>query len=292
MNKIYAINICFIFLFILPIPNTSAQEILSEDNKWYVLDTYYHVSKIYRLVGDTIMQNYTYKKLFIEDEENPAILSAQNLFFRNEEDRVYVIDENLEEQLLYDFSLSIGDTLNYLDCFIEVLSVDLITLLNNAKRKRLNVQINYPDGVTKLDSWIEGIGSASGLFYPYKHCNRLYYSSLDCFFIGTEKIYKAPHIDGDGCLFVLINNTKEPLELSTLTVYPNPGMIEWHIESEGNIRNAVYMVFNSTGRVVMQGLISNNNTPYSINIEELPQGMYYLYLVAVDQIYLKRVIKI
>lgn len=66
-----------------------------------------------------------------------------------------------------------------------------------------------------------------------------------------------------------------------LVVYPNPASDVIYIEHAFDELN--YEIFNLTGELVEQGLISGKNS--SIGVDRLPKGMYFMNLVADRQIY-------
>ncbi len=60
-------------------------------------------------------------------------------------------------------------------------------------------------------------------------------------------------------------------------VYPNPANMQLRIRDESELSGSSYMIYNSTGRLVLSG-ICNSHTP-TINIGKLAPGIYFLKLI-------------
>jgi hypothetical protein len=79
----------------------------------------------------------------------------------------------------------------------------------------------------------------------------------------------------DTCLFTYSEPmSTEEINTTDITVYPNPAQDEIRIKSNGNIVGEDYVLYNNIGMLVITGKIKSENT--SIDIMELPKGMYYL----------------
>ena len=68
----------------------------------------------YRLQGDTILHGKTYKKKWISYKEDLSDMQPYNSFMREENGKVYIADV-YEEELWFDYTAQVGDTL----CFKE-----------------------------------------------------------------------------------------------------------------------------------------------------------------------------
>ena len=138
-----------------------------EGKTWMMETTYYNATKVqprtYVLSGDTIINNVLYKKLLIDGRYEGA--------YREEEQRVYAIWTGMtKEQLLYDFSLNVGDKYVKYDFYgnSQTYEVYLSDFLYNCGHNLQRIGMGFPaDGESVsdynwLNIWIEGVGSAWG----------------------------------------------------------------------------------------------------------------------------------
>ena len=118
------------------------------------------------------------------------------------------------------------------------------------------------------------------------------YMPFGIFLYGNGIISGTPKIDGIFNFTVkAVNNAgydtkdlsitigtvgiNEVLQESGIIVYPNPTKGELKIDNEKlTINNKEYSIYNSTGQLVMQGVLQSN----SINVKHLANGVYFLKL--------------
>jgi len=147
----------------------------------------------YRLDGDSLIQSLKYKKVLVSNDtlqQNWSIVA----FIREDttEKKVWIRDLKNQDELLYDFGLSVGDSVSitnpfYLySCSYKVSKIDTIVLQNKQRR-----QIHFL-GRGIDESWIEGIGSRSGLLnVNYKNMTAalrelLCYSDYEVFYLNEK----------------------------------------------------------------------------------------------------------
>jgi hypothetical protein len=159
--------------------------------------------------GDTIIGSTNYKKMSVfnfrnfynnnpicEPFEVDTIYYPTSIFMREEVDnqRVYrYYPETGEEKLLYDFSLSIGDTFNF-DLFwgMPIDTIYTITTEDGIERRVLSINkhcLNCPDVMM-----IEGIGGGSGPFNQLEPYFEFYHFRMCVKDIDTQFI-----IEGYNC---------------------------------------------------------------------------------------------
>ncbi len=177
-------------------------------------DTVYH--KVYNLrrdvfCSDSIISEPEYDGALREDTIN------QKVYYRG------II--NASDQLLYDYSLEIGDTLQtnmYTPYYgVYVTAIDTITTFDGVHRR-----IWYLDSEEPFDGWpqiIEGIGSTSGLHggtEPYWEG----WNELLCFSVNGEEVWRSfrdtCYVITDTCATVGINETV--YSETKIKYYPNP----------------------------------------------------------------------
>ena len=165
-------------LFVLISVYLHAQVSLLESSKtWYLGHSqsgfpHYFNTEIFTIDQDTLIEGILYKQVQITEDK---YLNNWKYYAALREDtlgKVYLYDqEDSLERLIYDFTLSQGDTfyhkiylpehslLDSVDTMI-VNYQDSITLQTGEKRKRLTLA-----GLEHDFEWIEGIGSPWGLVY-------------------------------------------------------------------------------------------------------------------------------
>ncbi len=123
---------------------------------------------------DTIINDIYYKKLYIfydktfdknqakciggiREDENKRIYSKGDTVIHNDKP-FWLAEPPLDEMLLYDFSLEIGDTIKNGNSHDEIVVMDIDTILfGNTLRKVFKLSHHV--------EWIEGIGNTRGLLY-------------------------------------------------------------------------------------------------------------------------------
>jgi hypothetical protein len=236
---------------------------------------------------DTLIEGDTYKKLYFFTDSVFDSSTAECIggLRENEQKQVFYKGGTLpggilNPGLIYDFSLSIGDTFSHYFYFdfpqiFEVKSIDTIDYAG-AKRKRFNIglygdTILPPYYVAKL---IEGIGNTQGLMYD------MYWNLTLCMYGGENRCYEHNGVllyhnysqNVQDCTTPLLGINEIKLEDNSITLYPNPASESINISSENIIK---YLeIYNPLGQKVYQ--IEVNNKSKSININSLPKGIYII----------------
>jgi hypothetical protein len=239
--------------------------------------------------GDTSIGSYLYHKIYEKITEEyvlnglcwPFIAPVNTMYFgATRQDipnkKIYLFDgSNPNDTLLYDFNLSLGDTLPYsydhMDTAITVILVDSIFDGDNY-RKRF-----YLSSSTSLDSvfLIEGIGASRGLFGnidpPFEG-----QSVLHCFQQNDSIKYRdnCP----SGCdLITVVNNISE--KNISITISPNPAHDNFTITLNREIHNGELKIYDVAGRMVMEEKLHSQIS--SINCQ-LSSGLYFLKVLLPD----------
>ena len=229
---------------------------------------YRAVNTIFALNADTIIANQNYRKL------------TQTL--RWQTDYVGAIRENQQksvffyaktdstERLLYKFGLSVGDSLNIrrntAQNPIKVLAIDSVLIGNNFRKRYL---LNTPTLGVK-DYWIEGIGSTKGLFYTQSGIEFENRATLLCFYNNNLLEYKNSRA-ASNCTVA-----NEELRFSNVHVYPNPVNNRLKFDVANTETTLLKMViFDMFGRILIQKQIGNGLSSFEINVENLPNGVYF-----------------
>lgn len=246
----------------------------------YINPPYYLDQTRYGLNGDTLIGSYNYTKLYsLFDSTLTSTYSTYYAALREENKKVYTIfNGSSAEYLLYDFNLSVGDTIhyNYSGTFARVLaSIDSVLLLDGAYRKRFN--FNGAGSSAGPDVVIEGIGSnvGVGLFEPFvaSQCTCADGYDFTCFKQNDTALYVVnPRCNRCFCEKLTgINNIKQ----LTAKISPNPFKTQTTLQTDEILINATLILSNSLGQIVKQ--IKNvNGQTITIQRDNLPNGIYFI----------------
>jgi len=227
--------------------------------------------------GDSIVADYSYKKIFSCDDRSHENIKYEGLM-REQCKKTYFIPANSEtEYLLYDFSLEEGMTFEYTDWRSAFLSspleirqyvkVDFVEI-NGIQKKRISLTGQPPNDHYVLATWIENIGSSSGLLYP---CSYIWTGSnrkLLCYFENNELIYKNPEYSE--CYYDSSVSSIQAMVFDRYSVYPNP-VDDILTISPSNSTISRIEIFNISGEKVYSQIYEG-----VIDISSLSKGMYFL----------------
>jgi hypothetical protein len=168
------------------------------------------------------------------------------------------------DELLYDFSLSAGDTLKstYLGAgeTIIILAVEDL-ILNNGKTRK-----NFIINPTLNSSYIEGIGSSYGLFaqIPITFC--------EC--AGGYFCVKEDEVSllGSGYLCNLPYVGEEEIKLQEFRVYPNPVINNLNINIKKSHTGSRFEINNLLGVKCLDRML--NNETNVLEISDFDPGIY------------------
>lgn len=216
---------------------------------------------IFSITGDTVINSLTYHKI-------PGAY-----YFREDSNkRVYYIGwYNLQydpERLLYDFSLSAGDTMyTNLSYYYVVRSIDTI-LYNGLLRRTLHVSEKLNAAVT--DHWIEGIGSNEVPFH-WSLANP----------VLCDVTQDSVLIYGPVCS--LYNDLQALNTNKTVVLYPNPSTTSFTLQlSTPPTTQTYFQLYDALGRQVKREEINSSST--TINRNNLPGGIYFWQLLSENKI--------
>lgn len=238
----------------------------------------------YLITGDTLINDLVYHKLqktgaryywgweWSCDFNNPVNINYYAGCFRNDTStqRVYYIEPGVySEKVIYDFSLSVGDTIpapfNYE--FYTIASIDSIEI-ESIYHKRFLI-----DNKSHMKLYIiEGIGSTYGLLSPHD-CP--FESSFDliCFSINEEPVYINPNFWWKDCTPIIYNTIENHHNDKTMiTSYPNPAHNIFQIKGLDHFQDYNVSIYNIYGQLVKQVQVLHFDD--IIYIETLHKGIY------------------
>ncbi|MFV0502305.1 MAG: T9SS type A sorting domain-containing protein [Bacteroidales bacterium] len=274
----------------IPLVKPGLQLWTCEHGNW---ENYYYSFRRYALTEeDTIIEGETYKKLYLftDIEFNPLTAmcvggiredAQKQVFFRGS------LVEGVEvNEMLYNYSLSLGDTFSMMYNTFEVSSIDTIYYIN-ILRKRFTIR-KYLDSTSPVAAiWIEGIGSSEGLLSYPKGAISDNWSNTRCYIYNEELLYSNYLNGAEDCITPLVGIENISLNDNSITLYPNPTNSEVNISSE-NIINSIE-IFNSLGQRIYQEKINSNEKV--IDISSFTNGVYILGVNTEKGVIRKKIIK-
>lgn len=234
--------------------------------------------------GDTLINSSMYNKLYHSFEGwnsyEDTIFSAYYNNYQgalrpdNSQNKVFFIPkDSLNEVLLYDFNLEVGDTVPvwHNDFYrpITVESIDTI-LVNGISLKRFDMKSKKMTGSVYGDVIIEGIGSISDLI---QIDNRLEGNLYFKCFLDFNTDFHYPE-DCQGLSLSIERNIEGDKDIS-LKIIPNPCLNEFVLSFKGmHNENQWAELTDINGRIVKHVTIYENRQKITTN--HLMKGIYIL----------------
>ena len=293
-------------MLIINMQSQSYQTMLKTGNKWNVLYESMTTcgcgeSKTYSLTlaGDTIIDLQTYKKLMCKltyanyYSVNEATFYTAALRENTAKQMVYVRYSGKDEELLYNFNLKKGDTLEVKDVYKDtwsdsktirkVKNVEQYTMGGVSGRK-ISVcdsvftnqsGLNWPyhwsiNTERNSDEWYEGIGSLKGLVKLDYSTYPAYYDALHllCFWNNDTQIYHNQRYSD--CVIALWSGLNDVSEKSKI-VNTNTTNAKLIINSNELSKSASLELFDSRGILISKSTLAQNNT---IDLSRLNKGLF------------------
>jgi hypothetical protein len=228
----------------------------------------------YLLAGDTIIGNKTYNKIFLSIQyfNNPYYdVGYQGaVYYDNAADKVYWRPANTsQDTLLYDFNLSVGDTLPetyiYQIGWGNIIRIDSIDTVMTSGH---TITRYHMDNAGWGSEYIlHGIGSTIGFLetiYPFFESE----NHLGCFRNYIDSIY---YPDSSLTCDVFTDIHESFATNCSIGIYPNP------VKDILNIDNASgfhAQLFSITGLLISETEIKNEH--FELKLKDVPEGMYFL----------------
>ena len=244
---------------------------------------------IYFISGDTLLGADLYHKLYINRKDS-TVCSGQTVISDYtsysaaiREDSIQRVYRNngISEALIWDFDISIGDTVRN-DCVVS--AIDTVWLGNRALKK-------FHCDCTDNNIIIEGVGASSGF--------------LDAFFcaVGIEFdkrliCYKKQNdiiqIDSSiQCGLQIITETHLNFndDFAALNIFPNPAVQEITLELNPQLTNSepTIKLLNIFGQTLE--LVNMTSPVIKLDLSNLPIGIYFIDCTLNQMREVKRVIK-
>jgi hypothetical protein len=239
---------------------------------------YYEEFYTIMISGDTVINSSNYHKLNIpyiqtsgKSGELKNSLGYNGAIREDEVNRkiYFVPPQENTEQLLYDFTLQVGDTVSgYIETYAYpkdvVYSIDSV-LVGDNYRKRWNINLSY--GI----SLVEGMGSTYGLIE--KSPGQIVDApdiSITCFKQNGNTLYPDTTTNCD-----IITSLKSPIkDADLIKIYPNPSNGSINIELDQSLKVKGLKITDMIGNIMLQ-----RERDFSGNLDvNLPAGIFLLSL--------------
>jgi hypothetical protein len=249
--------------------------------------------------GDTTINGRAYIKVY--DNYNRIdtafdIHSSQQrhnyiLAFRDSAKKLFTIKANDSvERLVYDFGLSVGDTMIHYTSYLSwsydtsiLFSIDsfLINYPFPHYRKRFNYTGSYyyfPE--------VEGIPIRFlGIATTY-----LRTTACGVVCIQQKDDYLLKPCDTCSCYKSLKSSIEENAIKRKLKVYPNPFSDDINIDFEDNQVEGMIKILDISGRVILEKNV-NNHKAMKVNLSEIPSGVYFVSMEINGQMNFAKIVK-
>ena len=264
-------------VFLLLLQNSFAQKIRFTDssNSWH--EQFGNMStggvRKYEILGDTLINGIGYSRTTLS-----GFLVREDTITS----QVFLLDDTTEI-LLYDFSLSVGDTIHYLKGNHYVEKIDSVEI-DSAWYK-----VFYFKKGSTINGWpyavIEGVGCIDGLIFPMVNYSVIEaHYRLVCFHnkgnkpvFNTTVPYGNPSstwqtFDNKDSCYVSVSNIGNDTP-KRITISPHPANATSLITFPHKISNGTLFVYNNLGQIITGQTIHNKT---QLAVGHLPgAGMYY-----------------
>lgn len=268
-------------VFYFPLVAQEYIPMLEDGNKWGVQTCFFGDCEdvfITQIIGEEIINGKTYK-----------VVNGENCLVREENGVVYVLNEDLSEDVLLDFTLEIGDSFfieNILDnCLtldfaedrdeLRVVAIDTQFILGE-DRKVLYMDY-YKDGVQfdlggEEEIWIEGIGSTAaigpaGIVIDIEVRLRCFTNNGETINISGNDIFDTE----DECEGTTAGVDK--FLINQISLSPIPVAETAIVTIPLEIQEARIVVFDVNGRHLFEEPVSAKNT--LLDFSSMTNGLYF-----------------
>jgi len=217
-----------------------AQKFINPTKEWIVewrgdgMDGLSAISSVYyKFFGDTIVGNETYAKLYSSTKMDQSDWELYFLCREDETGKVFQIISDDYERPIYDFNLTVGDTMKNdhkeMDAIVDSVVVKPFGSVN---KKYLYLHLIFLP--SHILTWVEGVGSLFDPMIPDDFWVTGGTSKLICFEENGVLVYHNP--DYPSCFFTSSQSFKDNQNLIDL-FSPQYGEIQIHLKTntQGNL---------------------------------------------------------
>lgn len=220
---------------------------------------------VYKFLGDTTISGRNYNKLYSSSFPDTNYLYTAALRQDSINGNIYIVMANGQcnsaDTLLYNFNLSLNDTINQCIYFLGQLytTIQEIDSVNLGGQWRHRIKLSDNNN----SNLIEGIGSTSGLIGPWNGWLGGYLL-LECFELNGTAIF--PY---SSCFSTSAEN---PIQEAVMEPVINSGKLLLRIPSSQSFSNAE--LYSITGQYISS--LKKEGSFFTCDIEMIPSGMYII----------------
>lgn len=237
----------------------------------------YHI----RFEGDSICNYFPYTKIWLSSDSLAAHWKLYGLIREESRQTWYLPLGEVEEHLLYDFSVTPEQTIwvtnpSGFSIQMKVTSVDSIEVYGS-RRLRIQLKGLYNDTIT--DTWIEKIGSMHGIL---NSCYDIpeWKNNLLCVNENDQQIFRNENYPNCFYTMKMLTNIEQTNKLHKIVLYPNPVRNKLVISNQSGKSEKMQMkLFDSNGRLVYSQFFEELST--ETDVSTFPAG-YYLVQIATE----------
>lgn len=249
------------------------QDFVSPNKQWNVrLSSVGGFStEVFKIDGDSTIDTLSYSKIWVS-YDSLATWCFQGLL-REKSNIVYYLPPDLDEGILYDFNLEVGDSAFVHNIFcgnepipIQIIKIDTVDYFGMT-RKRWQLD----DSGTGDEYWVEGIGSMNGpLYTKYSYCIVCPGWELLCYHYEGLLQYIMP---GEADCYVGVGIDEHGA--GKISVNPNPVKRGELVKIELDFQIKSINVYSSSGKLVKEiSSIHENN--FKLETGAFSSGVYLI----------------
>jgi hypothetical protein len=237
----------------------------------------------YSVIGDTLIKSHKYEKIYVSYDT--LFNTSNSKYYCSVKDSLhkwyFIFNEDTSNYMLYDFALKAGDSVIISNAFrqsvkVYVQSIDSINLAGMFRKK-----LSLMSATFMPDTWVEGIGSLNGLFYPELSGVEDVGFTLNCFQQNNKLLFSQ----NGKC-----SSTTTDINVKTefFDIYPNPSIGLFTINNNlTDMYNIV--VYNSLGVMVKE--LNNCHDITNLDLSDYPNGIYVIKVFGTSFYYISELVK-
>jgi hypothetical protein len=268
-------------LFTLPVISfgQSYHPLVTEYNLWSVYHNYCKAdynpfSQYVKFEGDVIVHDTVYKQIWISNDTLLEPWTTSGLIREDAQKRVWErLSSESPEQLKYDFGALPGDTLWLGDNpYLYVMgTIDSLQIMTGEYRKQYHLL--YPFWPACEEIWIEGIGCLKGVLESGMCTAVGDDPTLICSLSHDTVLFHDPSYPECHLITWLEPSLPGP---SSITVFPNPTRGTITVQLPPSHSQGTLVIYDVYGRNPLDFPVSSGITQVSLNLADMPEGVYFL----------------
>lgn len=263
---------------------------LESVNEWHLTNCYGGcMTDVYYTDGDTIFNNQPHKILEGYHYISRSFLLREEV----EQKKVFLtkFDEfnHVDEYLLYDFSVSVGDTIQMFNPitpfpadagFFKLDSIRSINLVNDIPHRHFYFTPTQSNEITDYNVvWIEGVGSLSMITAPGGKADINGAGKLSCLFKNNDLVYE--NLDSiSGCQSVMKIKETDRFNKKPELFFKRKTK-SYQLKGAENIK--LIQFYDLNGKLIQQQKVDTPQTELILNKILGPTGIYILRVILRDE---------